>query len=76
MKLYKEESLSDFNFWSGAADRAKNLTNDELDTIETYMQELYPDGMSETELNDFFWFDFETIAEWIGETEESILERE
>lgn len=76
MKIYKEENLSSFNFWSGGADRAEKLTGDEFAQIESILEEIYPDGINETELNDLFWFDFETVAEWIGSTEEEILERE
>ena len=66
MKLYKEESISNFDFWSGAKDTAKHLTEDEMNTIECILEEQYPDGMGETELNDFFWFEDETLAEWLG----------
>ena len=69
MKLYKEESISNFEFWSGAKDRAENLTSQELDQIESILEDLYPDGMSDTQLNDLFWFDFETVLEWIGKEE-------
>ena len=69
MKLYKEESISNFDFWSGAADNASKLTDKELDQVESVLEELYPDGMSATELNDLFWFDFETVLEWIGKEE-------
>ena len=66
MKIYSEKSLREFNFWSGAADRVKYLTAEELDTIEATLEELYPEGMSETIVNDLFWFDEDTIAEWLG----------
>ena len=66
MKLYREESMRNFDFWSGAKDTVKHLTEDELDTIEEMLEELYPDGMDETALNDFFWFEDDTIAEWLG----------
>ncbi len=69
MRIYKEENLTNFEFWSGAKDRAEKLTSHELNQIETTLEELYPDGMSETELNDFFWFDFETVLGWIGKKE-------
>lgn len=69
MKIYKEESLSGFEFWSGAKDRAEKLTDKEFDQIEATLEELNPDGMDETELNDLFWFDFETVLEWIGKEE-------
>ena len=77
MKIYKEENLSEFEFWSGAKDTVKYLTEDELDTIEEILEELYPDGMGETELNDLFWFEDNLIAEWLGyEDFEAIMERE
>ncbi|OQB14299.1 MAG: hypothetical protein BWY15_01154 [Firmicutes bacterium ADurb.Bin193] len=76
MKIYKEESLTDFEFWSGAKDTAKYLTDEELTTIESYLEELFPDGMDETELNDFFWFEDDTIAEWLGyEDFEALMNR-
>lgn len=77
MKLYKEQSLTDFGFWSGARDTVNYLTDEELDTIEEMLEELYPEGMSETELNDLFWFEDDLIAEWLGyEDFEAIMERE
>ena len=77
MKLYKYESLTEFEFWSGARDTVKYLTEDELDAIEEMLEELYPDGMDETELNDLFWFEEDTIAEWLGYKDfEAIMERE
>ena len=70
MKVYSEVSLSNFNFWSGAKDNAAELTDAQLDTVECILEDIYPDGMSETSVNDLFWFDFETVKEWLGMTEE------
>lgn len=66
MKIYREDSLRNFNFWSGACDRVKYLTYDELDQIEAILEDTYPDGIDETEINDLFWFEEDTIAEWLG----------
>lgn len=66
MKIYKEESLRNFDFWSGAKDTVKYLTFEELDTIESILEDTYPEGMDETSINDFFWFEDDTIAEWLG----------
>ena len=66
MKVYTEQSLKDFEFWSGARDRAKYLTDDQFDTIEAILEDAYPDGMTDTEINDFFWFEEDTIADWLG----------
>lgn len=66
MKVYKEVSAYDFEFWSGAKDRVNYLTYDEIEKVFSILEDLYPDGMSETEVNDFFWFEEDTIAEWLG----------
>lgn len=66
MKLYSDQSIKNFEFWSGAKDKAEYLTEDEMDTIESILEDSYPDGMSETELNDLFWFDDDFIASCIG----------
>ena len=70
-----EKSLKDFDFWSGAIANAKNLTDEEFDTIESYLEES-GELMTETEINDFFWFDMEFWAtEILGITEDEILNR-
>lgn len=75
MKIYKDEYLVNFEFWSGAKDRASQLTPDEFERIESELEQLYPDGMSETELNDLFWFDFEWVVSLLGyESEEEFEE--
>lgn len=66
MKIYTEKSLQDFEFWSGAKNTVKYLTPGELDQIESILEGCYPEGMDETAINDFFWFEEDTIAEWLG----------
>lgn len=66
MKIYKEVNANDFEFWSGARDTVKYLTDDEVEQIFDELEILYPEGMDETEVNDFFWFDDDTIADWLG----------
>ena len=69
MKITSEKSLVDFEAWSGAADTKNSLTDEQMRTIESSLEEAYPDGMDETDLNDFLWFDRDTIAEWLGFTD-------
>lgn len=72
MKIYSEISLQDFDFWSGAVDTAKKI--DEAgawDIIEAFLGDLYPDGIDETELNDLFRFEPETVLGWAGIEEEN-----
>ena len=70
MKVYSEINLRDFEFWSGAKSNAETLTSEQLDIVESILEDAYPDGTSETQINDFFWFDFDTIREWLGIKEE------
>lgn len=66
MKVYSEINLRDFEFWSGAKLNAETLTSEQLDMVDSILEDAYPDGMSETQINDFFWFGFDTIREWLG----------
>ena len=70
MKIYSEKSLRNFEFWSGAKENANELTGAQLDEVETILEDLYPEGMDETQINDLFWFDFDTVKEWLGITDE------
>ena len=66
MLIHTETRLRDFDFWAGASDHANCLTWEQLDTIEGILEDIYPDGIDETQLNDFLWFDEDTIADWLG----------
>ena len=81
MTMTIEKKLRDFHFWSGAATNAAKLTYDELDAIEERLEEINEsrgsdEPMSTTEVNDFFWFDFEEICEWLGLEYEEVMARE
>lgn len=80
MTMTIEKKLRDFHFWSGAATNAAKLTDDELDRIEQELEEIIEangdEPMSTTEVNDFFWFDFETVCEWLGLDYEEVMARE
>lgn len=66
MKIYSETSLRNFQFWDGAKDRAKYLTSDQLDRIESILEMDNPNGMEDTEINDIFWFEEDWIANILG----------
>ena len=77
MKIYREVPLTEFEFWAGARNRVKYLTPDELDQIEERLEELCPEGLSETDVNDLFWFEEDMIAEWLGYANfDEIMERD
>ena len=70
MKITTEQSIANFDFWSGAKANAAELTLSQLNEVESILEDLYPDGINETQLNDIFWFDFETVKEWLGITDD------
>ena len=65
MTITQETSLKDFEFWMDAADNAAKLTDEELDQLETILSD-QKELWSETELNDLFWFNFETVCSVLG----------
>lgn len=71
MRIYKEFDFDSFQPWSGAVDTYNRIQEERKGAaLETILDELYPDGMTETELNDLLWFEPETIFEWLGIEEE------
>lgn len=66
MKIIQEINLPYFEFWSGAKSNAEELSYDQLEQLEYILEDAYPDGMTDTELNDLMWFEFDTIKEWLG----------
>ena len=72
MKITSEMSLKNFKAWSGAKDTLNKLIElDKCDELEFILDGLYPDGLTDTQLNDILWFDDEWIFETLGiETEE------
>lgn len=65
MKIISEIYLHEFDFWSGAKDTVKYLTDDEIDMMEEYIDP-EGEGVEETTINDFFWFEDDYIAEILG----------
>jgi len=76
MKITTETTMSNFEFWSSAKHNASLLSSNQLDAIESVLNELYPDGMSDTELNDLFWHEFDTLLDWIGTDYKTLTEEQ
>ena len=73
MKVYNDNlTLRNFNAWSGATDTQDRIINEgKADEFDNLIEELYPDGLTETTLNDLLWFEDEWIFVFLGiETEE------
>ena len=71
MVITYELNLDTFEAWSGAVSTLDRIREEGLcEQLEAILEEIYPDGMTETELNDLLWFEEETIFEWLGIEEE------
>ena len=67
MKIYSEISLESFEAWSGAVNTLDRIRNaGKCDVLEFVLEEAYPDGLSETELNDLLWFEPDWCYEMCG----------
>ena len=77
MKIYSEINIADFKAWGGAINTLDRIiAEDKCDELEAILEDLYPDGISETELNDLLWFDDETVFGWLGIRTESEIRSE
>lgn len=65
MKVYEEISLKDFDFWGYAVVVADNMTDEDFDEVERWMEET-GNAWGKTEVNDLFAFDYKTIENIIG----------
>lgn len=72
MKTYNENTtLVNFDAWSGAVDTKNRIIEEgKAEDFDNLIDELYPDGLSETTLNDILWFEEDWIFEMLGITEE------
>ena len=66
-KVTGETNLWKFEAWSGAKETKQHILEahkgDEFDAL---IEELYPDGIDETKLNDLLWFESEWLYETLG----------
>lgn len=67
-KVQKEISLSEFEAWGGAVSRLEKIIYYEMvDEATDYIIAILGDTFTETELNDFLWFEMDTLFEEIEE---------
>ena len=77
MTITYELDLNSFQAWSGAKDTLDRIQREgKCAELENVLEELYPDGMTETELNDLLWFDSESVYEWRGIRSEEQIAKE
>lgn len=77
MTITYDLDLDSFNAWSGAVDTLDRIQREgKCEELENILEDLYPDGMTETQLNDLLWFDSEQVYEWLGIRSEEQIRKE
>ncbi len=78
MKTINEnQTLYNFQAWSGAKNTQKTIIeHGKEEDFEDLINELYPDGLTETQLNDILWFESDWLFESLGISEEEEEEEE
>ena len=68
MKVTREiTSFDEFDAWSGGRDTLQRLRKIGCDdAVFGLVDELFEGEVSETDINDFLWFEDETITEYLG----------
>ena len=77
MNITYELDLNRFEAWSGAKETLERIQCEgKCGLLEQILEDIYPDGMTETELNDLLWFESESVYEWLGIRSEAQIEKE
>lgn len=72
MKIYEEKDASCVAFWGGACDNFEILQNKGLlNEFDLLCEEIFEGEASETQINDFLWFEWDYICECLGIEEKS-----
>ena len=69
MTVTKELTVWNYEPWGGAKTTWQMLNLDEAEMIFDMLEDINSgdnEPMSETDVNDFFWFEDDLIAEWLG----------
>ena len=77
MALIVNVGIEGYKPWSGAISTWNEIEGaNKVDELEYLLEELYPEGITDTQLNDLLWFESDWIYESLGITEEDEEEDE
>ncbi len=77
MTITYELNLYHFKAWSGAKSTLERVIDeDKVEVLEAVLEDCYPEGMTETQLNDILWFESDWIFEMCGIRTESEIREE
>ena len=68
MTIISKTDLCDFNFVGKAAENARQFSYYQLGCIQDKIEELYPDGITDTKINELFCNESNTtLQSWVDE---------
>ena len=71
--MTEDINFRDFEPWSGAVDMYDEIVEKGKDReMEALVEELYPEGIDKTQLNDLLWFEQDWLREQLGLESEEI----
>ena len=72
MKIINEDGLGSFEAWQGAISTKNTIVEAGMvEAFDSLIEELYPDGIEEVQLNDLLWFEEDWLFESLGINEEN-----
>ena len=68
MRVYIDDmTLRNFEAWSGAISTKERIISEgKSEDFDYLIDELYPNGLSETQLNDILWFESDWVFKNLG----------
>ena len=68
MRVYNDNlTLVNFDAWSGAVETKETIINEgRAEQFDNLIEELYPDGLTDTQLNDLLRFEEDWVFEMLG----------
>ena len=72
MEYKVDFDIKNFKFWSGAKLKTENLTLEQLEALGEYIEECFSYGNTptDTQINDFVWFECDDFIEKLTQNEE------
>lgn len=65
--INENNSILSFDAWAGATSTKDDIVEAGLvDEFDALIEDIYPDGITETQLNDILWHDSDWVYETLG----------
>lgn len=71
-RVVKDMQFRDFQPWSGGKETYDIIMGEHKDTqMDAMLEEMYPDGITDSELNALLWYNKDEVLQWLGIDEQT-----